>query len=110
MLAHVLAVLGLAIYAFEVYRTVLRFGVKRPGMLGTVMLSAPLHVFMAVVMAVGFVVLGSTPLFPVPAYVAPVGVLINLVYLVMALRHARRQARARAERSERYTTRPREGE
>lgn len=103
MLAHVLAVLGLAAYAFEVYRTVLRFGVRRPGALGTAASAPGAHVLMAVLMTMVAFILAAT-FEAVPPYVGPAAALINVVYLVLALRYGRRRAREREARDGR--TRP----
>lgn len=100
MLAHVLAVLGLAIYAFEIYRTVQRFGVRRRGMIGGAAGAPRMHIFMAVLMTVIFVIL-ATSFAAVPFYVAPAGAVINGVYLVLALRYARRRSAERGARSDR---------
>ena len=100
LLAHVLAVLGLAFYAFEVYRTVLRFGARRRGMIGGAAGSPRSHIAMAVFMALVFLLLPA--LFTaVPLYVAPVGVVINAVYLVLAVRFARRRSAERKAGPER---------
>lgn len=94
MIAHVLAGAGLALYAFEVYRTILRFGVKRPGMLGTVAGLAGVHVFMAVALTV--LAWAFAPNLPgVPAYVAPVITAVNAVYLLAALLYIRSRGRRR---------------
>lgn len=91
MVAHVLAVLGLAFYAFEVHRTVRRFGARRHGLIGGAAGSPRAHIAMAVFMALVFLLLPA--IFPaVPVYVAPVGALINVVYLVIAIRYARRRS------------------
>lgn len=94
MLIHVLAVLGLAVYTFEVYRTVQRFGARRPGVFGAAAGAPGIHIFMAVFMAAVFAILAAS--FPaVPLYVGAVGVVINGAYLVMALRYARRRSAER---------------
>lgn len=97
MLAHVLAVLGLALYGFEVYRTVQRFGVRRPGMLGGAAGAPRAHVFMSILMTFIFFVLAAS-FAAVPFYVFPAGALINGVYLVLALRYARRRSAERKAR------------
>ena len=99
MLAHVLAVLGLAVYGFEVLRTVQRFGVRRPGMLGRVAGAPGAHVLMAVLLTIlAFILAASFE--AVPDYVAPVAAAINAVYLVLALRYGRRRSRERKARAE----------
>lgn len=99
MLAHALAVLGLAIYGFEVYRTVQRFGARRPGMLGSTTRGPKVHIFMAVLMTVVFVILAvSIP--AVPLYVAPAGAVINGAYLLLAVRYARRRADERKAKAD----------
>lgn len=100
MLPHVLAVLGLALYGFEVYRTVRRFGARRLGMIGGAAGAPGMHVFMAVLMTVFFFVL-AVSFAAVPFYVAPAGAVINGVYLVMALRYARRRSAERKGRADR---------
>ena len=100
MLPHILAVLGLALYAFEVYRTVRRFGARRPGMFGGAAGSPTAHVAMAVLMALIFLLLPAI-FAAVPVYVAPIGVLINVAYLGLALRYARRRAAERKPRPDR---------
>ncbi|HUG40705.1 MAG TPA: hypothetical protein VMM12_09475 [Longimicrobiales bacterium] len=100
MLAHVLAVLGLAFYGFEVYRTVRRFGVRRAGMFGAAAGAPRAHVFMAVLMTVIFFILAAS-FAAVPFYVAPAGAVINAVYLVLALRYARRRSAERRARLDR---------
>lgn len=91
MLPHVLAVLALALYAFEVYRTVQRFGVRRRGMLGGAAGAPGMHVLMAVLMTVAFFIV-AVSFAAVPFYVGPAGAVINGVYLVLALRYARRRS------------------
>jgi hypothetical protein len=90
MLNHALAILVLVVYAVEVYRTVQRFGVRRRGVVGGVAGAPRMHMLMAVVMAVVFLTV-ATSLAAVPFYVGPAGVVINLVYLVLAVRYARRR-------------------
>lgn len=90
MLNHVLAILGLAVYGFEVYRTVQRFGVRRRGIVGGVAGAPRMHMLMAIVMTVLFFTL-ATSLAAVPFYVGPAGAVINAVYLVLAFRYARRR-------------------
>lgn len=97
MLAHILSVLGLALYAFEIYRTVLRFGARRPGMFGGAAGAPRAHIIMAVLMALVFLALPAI-FDAVPFYVAPVGVVINAVYLVVAVRYARRRSAERKAR------------
>lgn len=92
MLNHVLAVLGLAAYGFEVYRTVQRFGVRRRGVVGGVAGAPGMHILMAILMTVILVTLAAS-LDAVPDYVGPAGAVINAVYLVLALRHARQRKR-----------------
>jgi membrane protein implicated in regulation of membrane protease activity len=99
VLNHVLAVLGLAVYAFEVYRTVQRFGARRPGLLGAAAGAPGMHIFMAVLMAAIFVILAMS-FAAVPLYVGPVGAVINGVYLVAALRYARRRSEERKSKTE----------
>ena len=97
MLAHVLAVLGLAVYGFEIYRTVQRFGVRRGGMLGGVAGNPGAHVVMAVLITILFFILAAS-FAAVPVYVAPAAAVINAVYLVLALRYGRRRSQERKGR------------
>ena len=101
MLAHVLSVLGLALYGFEVYRTVRRFSARRSGFVGGMASAPTAHVVMAVLMTLVFVILAAS-FGAVPIYVAPIGAAINGVYLVLALRYGRRRkAEREARRGER---------
>lgn len=99
MLAHVLAVLGLAVYGFEVYRTVQRFGARRSGMIGGVAGNPGAHVLVAVLTTIAaFILVASFA--AVPVYVAPAAAVINGVYLVLAVRYGRRRSREREARRE----------
>ena len=98
LLPHVLAVLGLALYAFEVYRTVQRFGARRPGVFGAAAGSPGLHIMMSVLMAAIFAVL-PVAFAAVPFYVAPAGVGINAAYLVLAIRYSRRRSAERKSKT-----------
>lgn len=97
MVAHILAVLSLAFYGFEVYRTVRRFGVRRTGMIGGAAGAPRAHVVMAVLMTAVFFILAAS-FAAVPFYVGPAGAAINVVYLVLALRYARRRSGERRAR------------
>lgn len=89
---HILAILGLALYGFEVYRTVQRFGVRGRGIVGGVAGAPRMHMAMAILMTVIFVTLAAS-FAAVPVYVGPVGAMINGVYLVLAIRYARERKR-----------------
>ena len=99
MLTDVLAVLGLAVYAFEVYRTVQRFGVRRPGMLGAAAGAPGMHILMAVLLTAIFFILAAS-FEAIPSYVAPAGAVITAVYLVLALRYSRRRSAERRSKTE----------
>ncbi len=92
MLNHILAVLGLAVYAFEVYRTVQRFGVRRRGIVAGVAGAPRMHMLVAILMTVVFFTLAAS-IAAVPFYVGPAGAVINAVYLVLAFRYARQRKR-----------------
>lgn len=99
MLIHVLAGFGLAVYAFEVYRTVQRFGARRPGLVGAAAGAPGMHILMAVLMTALFFILAAS-FAAVPFYVGPAGAVINGVYLVLALRYARRRSAERKSKTE----------
>lgn len=89
MLAHVIAILGLAYFAWDVRRTVIRLRSVR----GPSLVSAPgAHVCMAVVLAIVFLML--YPVSSVPVYVTPIGVALSAIYFI----EARKVARARQKK------------
>jgi len=94
MIAHVLSVLGLAVYAHEVYRTIQNFGVRRRGLAGAAVANPAAHMGMAILLAcLAWFWLGTLP--AVPVYVGPIAALISLVYLGAACRFLWQQSRRR---------------
>jgi len=94
MIAHVLSVLGLAVYAHEVYRTIQNFGVRRRGLAGAAVANPAAHMGMAILLAcLAWFWLGTLP--AVPVYVGPIAALISLVYLGAACRFWWQQSRRR---------------
>lgn len=89
MLSHVIAVLGLLLYGFEVYRTVERFGAVRTGMAGMVVGLPKAHMALALLLLGLSAFLASVA--QVPIYVGPAGAAISVVYLFAAARFRRRQ-------------------
>lgn len=98
MVAHVLAVLGLAVYGFEVYRTVNRFGVRRSGLIGGLAGNTGAHVLVGVLTTIFALILDAS-FAAIPVYVAPAAAGINAVYVILALRHGRRRSRERKAQS-----------
>lgn len=99
MLADILALIILVVVAYEIRRTIARFGLRRTNMLMTMAQTPGAHVMMALVLGTTAVLLGVS-VEAVPLYVAPIGGLISVYYLVAALRFRRQQAQHDRRRQE----------
>lgn len=84
MLAHILTLLLLGLYAHEIGRTVQRFGQRRAGITGTVVSSPKAHIVMGAVLTLaGF---GIWKAGWGPIYAGPGMGLISLTYLGAGVR------------------------
>lgn len=90
MLAHILSVLGLVVYAHEVYRTVQNFGVRRSGLAGGAVSMPAAHIVMAALLGfVGFFVMVCLRV--VPSYVGPASLFVSAYYFGSAIQYQRRR-------------------
>lgn len=96
MLAHILSILGLTLYTIEIARTIRRFGVRRGGSLGMMVMNPLLHMTGAVAFAILFFWLGN--LDAVPDYVFYVGAGVSALYFIASLVFKVRSGKADADR------------